>query len=409
MSWNNYWENFDLRFNRIMNSFAYAANPFTAFYMPALPMYSQSIFKPASKSSVSFYPELDLQKNTSNTPVTKQPQYQSRPQFKPEQLEFTKAKNMSEAINYARTKLGIKNFNLHGDLELANWVNEGLTEIYNKYKGKAPMPANVIKDRSQNIPGDAYYNKEHDILAISPDNKKMVLQKLLDKIDNTPADNKKTLSNWYKKAIKGDFSQVSFIDPKFQRQVAIHVQEFRRNPHSFDVTESRQLYHEINALLEPNKMLRQNPIVLIEEIYNNPKYKKYLNSTEFKSIAQISKLDKDAQHEEFYNIIDKLNKKGIKAYIEPQKSVTNNKFHVIYHEYGHFRHFRTTSFTALKQRNAEFKSNTFKQHIAEEVSSYAKTEPMEFVAEVYAGLMNGAKYSSEVMALYRSYNGPIVP
>ena len=82
MSWNNYWENFDLRFNRIMNSFAYAANPFTAFYMPALPMYSQSIFKPASKSSVSFYPELDLQKNTSNTPVTKQPQYQSRPQFK---------------------------------------------------------------------------------------------------------------------------------------------------------------------------------------------------------------------------------------------------------------------------------------------------------------------------------------
>ena len=148
---------------------------------------------------------------------------------------------------------------------------------------------------------------------------------------------------------------------------------------------------------------------LIEEIYNNPKYKKYLNSREFKSLAQISKLDKNAQHEEFYNIIDRLQAKGIKAYIEPQKSVTNNKFHVIYHEYGHFRHFRTTSFTALKQCNPEFKANTFKQKIASEISSYAKTEPMEFVAEVYAGLMNGAKYSPEVMALYRSYNGPVVP
>lgn len=409
MYWNNYWENFDLQFNwiRNMNNFIYSNSPFTAFYMPAVSMHSQSIFGPAPQPVVSMYPDLDI--NQKQNQQVQKPQYQTRPYSRPEQIEFTKAKTMSEAITYARTKLGIKNFNLQGDLELANWVNEGLTQIYNKYKGKAPMPANVIKDTSKNIVGDAYYNKERDTLAISPDNKKLLLQRLLSKIDNTPADDKKTLANWYKKAVKNDFSQVSFIDPKFQRQVAQHIQAFKRNPRAFDVTESRQLYHEINALLEPNKILRQNPMKLIEELYNNPKYKKYLNSGEFKSLEQISKLDKNAQHEEFYNIIDKLKAKGVKAYIDPQKSVTNNKFHVIYHEYGHFRHFRTTSFSALKQRNAEFKSNTFKQRIASEVSSYAKTEPMEFVAEVYAGLLNGAKYSPEVMALYRSYNGPVVP
>lgn len=407
MYWGNYWENFDLKFNwiRNMNNFIYSNSSFTAFYLPQ--MQSQSIFGPAPQRAVSLYPELDINQN--QTQQIQTPQYQTRPSQRPQQLEFTKAKTMSEAINYARTKLGIKNFNLQGDLELANWVNEGLTNIYNKYKGQAPMPANVIKDMSKNIIGDAYYNKEYDTLAISPDNKKMLLQRLLSKIDNTPADNKKTLANWYKKAVKGDFSQVAFIDPKFQRQVAAHIQSFKRNPDAFDVTESRELYHEINALLAPNNILRQNPMKLIEEIYNNPKYKKYLNSREFKSLAQISKLDKNAQHEEFYNIIDRLQAKGIKAYIEPQKSVTNNKFHVIYHEYGHFRHFRTTSFTALKQCNPEFKANTFKQKIASEISSYAKTEPMEFVAEVYAGLMNGAKYSPEVMALYRSYNGPVVP
>ena len=47
---------------------------------------------------------------------------------------------MKEAVAFARKHLGIKNFNLEDDLELANWVNEGLVNINNRFKCKANMP-----------------------------------------------------------------------------------------------------------------------------------------------------------------------------------------------------------------------------------------------------------------------------
>lgn len=405
---NNYWGNFDIKFNLIKNMnnscWIYNENS-TAFYAPVQEYLSlnSSIF-PAEVINKPHYAQQP--EKYSNVTYIQSGQKTPYSGSKPLQLEFNKAQTIQEAEKYARTKLGIKNFDMQGDIELANWVNEGLTEIYNKYKGQAPMPANVIKAAGK---GDALYNYKSDTLAVSPDNKKAVLKRLLLKIDNTPPNNKKTLSNWYKKALRNDFSQVNFIDPKFQKAVALHIKAFKENPNAFDITESRRLYHEINALFEAADAPGENPMKLIEELYNNPKYKKILNNSDFNSLSNISKFDKNSQTQEFYRIINKLKSKGVKAYIEPQNSENNNEFHVIYHEYGHFRHFKTTSYNALKKHNTEFKTNPYKQNTAKQVSSYAKTEPMEFVAEVYAGLLNGNKYSKEVMALYRSYNGPYVP
>ena len=47
------------------------------------------------------------------------------------------------------------------------------------------------------------------------------------------------------------------------------------------------------------------------------------------------------------------------------------------------------------------------QKTAGKVSNYAQTSIGEFVAEVYAGIISGIKYSDDVMALYKKYNGPI--
>lgn len=44
--------------------------------------------------------------------------------------------------------------------------------------------------------------------------------------------------------------------------------------------------------------------------------------------------------------------------------------------------------------------------VASEVSSYAMTNPLEFVAEVRTGVSTGAEYSQEVMSLYEDYMGP---
>jgi hypothetical protein len=46
--------------------------------------------------------------------------------------------------------------------------------------------------------------------------------------------------------------------------------------------------------------------------------------------------------------------------------------------------------------------------IAAKVSEYAKTDPLEFVAEVRAGMAVGNKYPEDVMRLYEDYSGPPV-
>ncbi len=401
----NYWKRLDQSLNWIRNFGVPLNGGESAYYASpiSIPQNTASIF---STNPVSQFPKIELDNEKVVENLQQYRRYNINTQ--PQKLEFQKAKNMREAVAYAR-KLGIKNFDMDGDLGLANWVNEGLTEIYNKYNGKAPMPSNVIKDGGEEMVGDAYYSCSRDTLAIAPDNKKRILSRLLDNIDSPWESSKRPLVRWYRGVLQNDFSQISYIDPKFQKQVAKHITQFQNFSGRMDVSEVKQLYHEINALLETKNMPDTNPLKLISNIYNNPKYKKAIKGFEFKSLAQISKLNRNAQKQEFYNIINKLKKKGINAYVEPQKFEENNSFHVIFHEYGHFRHFNTTSFTALKQRTNEFVSNVKKQKTAGQVSSYAKSEPMEFVAEVYAGLLNGVKYSPEVMALYKTYNGPPLP
>lgn len=44
------------------------------------------------------------------------------------------------------------------------------------------------------------------------------------------------------------------------------------------------------------------------------------------------------------------------------------------------------------------------QDTAGKVSAYAQTSAREFVAEVYSGLVNGEKYSDDVMKLYEKYS-----
>ena len=59
----------------------------------------------------------------------------------------------------------------------------------------------------------------------------------------------------------------------------------------------------------------------------------------------------------------------------------------------------------------DFINSQEKQQIANRISSYASTSPLEFVAEVYSKLISkavngGEKLSDDVMKLYAEYKGP---
>jgi hypothetical protein len=95
---------------------------------------------------------------------------------------------------------------------------------------------------------------------------------------------------------------------------------------------------------------------------------------------------------------------------------------VVHHEIGHALTFGAASEpqqagNALKSwaklkisaRRGQLGTPEDLRRLARRVSQYAATSPAEFVAETFAGLVNGAEYDAEVLQLYRQLGGPVAP
>lgn len=91
---------------------------------------------------------------------------------------------------------------------------------------------------------------------------------------------------------------------------------------------------------------------------------------------------------------------------QPPWFATSDPDHIIVHEVGHAKHF-----AANADRYAELKTRKFtaaeKALVAGQVSRYGATEPLEFVAEMYAGLAAKKEYNLQVSLLYLSFGGPL--
>ena len=57
-----------------------------------------------------------------------------------EHINFSPAQSMEEAIEFAKKNFKIKTFDFKDDLGMANWVNAALTNVNNRFKGKAHIP-----------------------------------------------------------------------------------------------------------------------------------------------------------------------------------------------------------------------------------------------------------------------------
>ena len=83
---------------------------------------------------------------------------------------------------------------------------------------------------------------------------------------------------------------------------------------------------------------------------------------------------------------------------------------VFSHEYGHILHHKNIGYDDAEMYKTEKfgpgPSGEGRKNIAKKVSEYAAINPMEFVAEVFAGHINGKKYDSGVMDMYDLYGGP---
>ncbi len=77
-----------------------------------------------------------------------------------------------------------------------------------------------------------------------------------------------------------------------------------------------------------------------------------------------------------------------------------------FHESGHYKHMLEAGKERYAALSAAGWPSEQMQATARKVSTYAATEPVEFVAEVYAGKMGGRKFSPEIEELYERLNGP---
>ena len=357
--------------------------------------------------------------------------------FKPanfaEHIDFKPAQTMEEAVEFAKKHLGIERFDFGNDVEMANWVNEGLVKLNNRFKGKAQMPKNVIFDEkyfAKNPDAEAYHNAASETIAINKKYFDGIYEKfnvLLEKgkaaeevlrnkgkissrdlvLSVLGKEVKKNNNNLY--SIK---NPTPWIDVDLQTSLAIKAHKYRQNPKSFSRFEIEDMLMQIEDLKASCDRLFKDPLGIIKKLAQN-------NSEFFKAnckeLSYYENLPKEKQIEECARIISRLSK-STNTWCSIQGSCrSGSKFGTLWHEMGHLLHDMNTSLKdnrwgrLSKKAEKDFLADNRKQEIAEKISWYAKVDPFEFVAETFNALCAGKKLPDDVMDLYRYYKGPELP
>ncbi len=73
----------------------------------------------------------------------------------PEHIDFKCGETLEEAIEFGKKNLGIKKYRgfKEADLDVLNWVNEGLVNVNNVTKGKSAMPRKIVYENLKDAAG----------------------------------------------------------------------------------------------------------------------------------------------------------------------------------------------------------------------------------------------------------------
>ena len=335
-------------------------------------------------------------------------------------LDFKKADTIEDAASYAKDVLGIKYFNLENDLQTANWVNEGLTNLQNIYKGKFKMPDAVsflTSKRLQDSPMAI-------MTLLNSGLRSLVINK--DFLKSTESlEHIKTLLKGLEEKGALVFSngkyRFSLIGRERYKPLFENLAELKQETKSFSPLE---INYMANGLDDYANMCYYKNVYkdAFENLFKDAdKMKKIKDKIpNFPNTEKIREMSIEQMEDLAENI---YNKAGVS--LDCQYGVhAFNKFDKLYHEGGHLMHEKLIPSAYFKYHNPvvkgsvpknaskellDFLNDTNKQEIAGRISSYAKHSPLEFVAETHIGLCNGYKFSDDIMELYKSYGGPIPP
>lgn len=353
-----------------------------------------------------------------------------------EHIDFAPASTMEEAREFARQHLKIKKFDVADDLDMANWVNEGLVNINNKYKGRAYIPDEVVAfskeesaKRSSTLASMAAYQGKdfrlHSQLRVNLgyfDNAKNNIQKMLDDF------------GFKKVPLDDGHSEVQmqilpFYNPdKLMGMMQISSKFMNNKASKMDIVALRQSLGDYYAYAH---FLNNDPLKLLENVYAQKGVidllKTHMKPGSFKTIEELGKMTNKEQVDYAFNAYSALNGK-LKVDNMPYARILDSKrsvFNTLFHEEGHLFHKKNTILdyedmhviygdkkdkpVKIGELAKEFLENQDEQFVASKVSFYAKSSPLEFVAEVYSRMLGGHKFDDDVMQLYKKYKGPALP
>ena len=302
----------------------------------------------------------------------------------PENIVFKKATTKEEALKFLKETLRVKQIDDKLSLEELNFISKSLTNVSNFNKGHVVTPHSIVSMSKEvaktNEKGmavaamDVSIGKNMGTLEI---NQEFFKHENLDKL----------LKNLY---YKENGKQIVKPDT---------VYKIGDNIYAKPDTEYSKLLEKFYST--PNKLSLEEKLRLIEsrEVYIN----NLCNLKDGKNIVANGVTINDK-----YKII---------------KMKLASGYSTIYHEMGHlqdlcgrlpdiamnpFKYYFNTIRNNLNifptKAHSEFMKTQSIQDTAGKVSEYAKTSEQEFVAEVYARLVNGEKFGDDVMSLYKKYS-----
>lgn len=343
-----------------------------------------------------------------------------------EHIDFTPAKTTQEAIEFAKTKLGVKNYDDKMPLDVMNWVNEGLTNINNVRKGKAKLfdtiayvpqdeesLACVVNDIDPEFGAILNVNKK-TFENVGEYLKNYIQQSLNDKILYKNKDGKLALYPFYH---CGEVSD----------NLLKNLNKFNENPESFSLIDTVKLYENYVSMDDAIDSVYNAPYSKLRQLLKNENVEETLLAhSKLPDLKQIEKLTTEQQKAVLIDVINTCLRSGDGIRLVYP---LGDEFRTIYHETGHLEHLvkigkdRYESmgtpqecierFGKVSNITNDFINSKEKQQTANRVSTYASESPLEFVAEVYRKLMNKAlggdvQIPDEVMKLYNEYGGPAI-
>lgn len=322
-------------------------------------------------------------------------------------IEFQPAKTLDEAINFGKKKFGIKEYVsfTNEDTEIVNYINEALANAHNATKGKIKMPDAIGIDSIRT--SIAWYMPTEEAKKLGCEHVLCVTRNFFSNLDE-----KIKLSFKY---INENALHRDITTDGTKKWIKELVEKWQRGEATFKEKIQLATLHRQFDNLDTKNLLKPD-FLLQKFISKKGSIDVVLGSGEkisLKSIEDIKKLDIKTQAE----VLEKCLKSGEFK----MKYDKNNPFFPIFHEMGHIQHRAAVGakmdnmhivedYTNIGKKVPEIVEDFIKDKrlIACQVSDYACASPAEFVADVYAKLLEGKTFPEEVMNLYKQYGGPMI-